>query len=414
MATVEDIIKVLEENGVPMTTEEITKELYYYSVSDIEDLIDNGNIIRIKIERYQPKSELFNGQFHSVYCPSYEYYYWTHSAFNNFVIEKIKNEIVKKGSAIKYSFALIKIYEQVGDLLGVYRELNPLDRLPEIYIEYYLEGADESNWVWEDIFNEALEIIIGDSNKVIAYFRNANNELSDTLIDLPKSVKEQDARLLIKNQISEYLSMQVNKESSLQNIIYAINELELDIPYKKPYNRNLIYSVIMDYSNYFEYKDKKIKVKRDTNSVKEILLQTEDIKSLQISAISSSAIVSFVYYGNDFILKDADEYVKLRRIIYVGLVEDAKNFINTIDRQKDFELFLFLNKLLYNNVPASDWLSDNVKIGIYYDKISELNQLYHSLLSSLSPVFNLKNNPGNLFAVQLRELLESRENETAG
>lgn len=125
-----------------------------------------------------------------------------------------------------------------------------------------------------------------------------------------------------------------------------------------------------------------------------------DLYILRLTSYSRG-LFAVVFFGENFPLLEASEYIKTRPIIYIGNADG-----NSINLR---ELTTYLKPLISDNESINNWLIHNTKISLYEENISET--LYKNILMKFSPVFNIKDNPGNLFSYTLEEKLKEYNNK---
>ncbi len=142
----------------------------------------------------------------------------------------------------------------------------------------------------------------------------------------------------------------------------------------------------------------------------------------------------------NFLIEEAKEYIATRPIIYIGLTSQISkffifdrnkfsfhsdtilvDFINKSDKSKKEsimeleELYRYLLSILGSWENVKNWLKENVVFSIYEEAVKGLEPVYQKLIEKYSPIFNVNNNPGNLFAYTLeqkvQEFVEKQENE---
>lgn len=410
MTIIESINRLLEDNIVPITKKEISKELYWEDNELSDFLLIETNSVRLNIKYVNYKGTQ-DPIVASVDVPN-EYYYWSKTNFVEFLIQVTKEEIINAKSAIKLNSLYGALYNKVNKLMGLNKVNETFNMIPILTIEHPLNNTEDGDLYWEEFDQYALLEIFWNEKVFKTYNQSESMQVDDVLIDLLYSKKDQELRLVFKNAISGIINDTKTNEISFRELIFKLNSIDIEVPFKKPYTKEFVYSVLVDYSDYFKFNEQKIQLINDANSIQKILLKTLEFGASKKDTLSQSGIVSFVYNGNDFIFKPATEYVKLRKIVFITMVENVEKFLLDTKQLNQLELFLILQKLIGSDKETHDWISKNIEVGIYYEANKNLRTLYEKLIKYLSPVFNLTNNPGNLFATQFRELLESKEDGT--
>jgi hypothetical protein len=110
-----------------------------------------------------------------------------------------------------------------------------------------------------------------------------------------------------------------------------------------------------------------------------------------------TGMLAIVYIEDKFPLKQAEEYVQTRPIIFLCKV------INGVVDMK--ELYWYLTVI--GTPTPKEWLIKNTAISLLSMDTEQLRLEWLYTVEKLSPVFNIKNNAGNLFQYTLKDLVDN-------
>lgn len=225
---------------------------------------------------------------------------------------------------------------------------------------------------------------------------------------------------IIKNEIIKSAFGKSDISSlPLSNIAFRINRLPINAGIPKPYSEKLIEEIILSDKFRFKYSNSsKIVELIDDLTYYSTILNKEQMLLKEFNFnYEKSGFLAFTFVGKEFPLVEAEEYASIRPIIYVYSVDSlAKEFESIIKNNKpqSSELMLYLEAVLPPEINPTDWLEENITISFVKSDSDTIKKISNQLISKLSPVFNVKNNPGNLFQYTLKSLLDERDKKAHG
>lgn len=189
---------------------------------------------------------------------------------------------------------------------------------------------------------------------------------------------------------------------------------------KKPIYISPFNELINEYDYYF---DRTISGIIKIPDWKEIILKEKHskISDIDLNGIASSnyhLIISYIFKGDKFPLETAEEYVRLRPIIFIDFYNMTESYpdYHPLKKNKIMEIIeaLLFNKYGRNMTPDlfEDWLDNNIFLSAMnpyrYTRggnIRNKNKHIDLIMREFVPVLNLENNPGNLFEDSVRKAL---------
>lgn len=220
---------------------------------------------------------------------------------------------------------------------------------------------------------------------------------------IAKTIFQRGKQLIVNN---DYFS-QLGK----QEILELVNTTEnYFLEYQKPLVLSDLNAIQKGNNNWFDDYGDSI-VFKDLAPLKENL---RNHYGRLLLPHQGTAIFAFYFIGEHFPLPEAETFVKLSQIIYLKKFSwydhsDISGFEDIV--VKKFELWTLLTALIKNNDDPVKWFKENITISYIRPENLPytLDQIYQKLISHYSPIFNIDENPGNLFRITLQEKLEKQQ-----
>ncbi|MCK6614341.1 MAG: hypothetical protein L6Q47_08880 [Ignavibacteriaceae bacterium] len=403
----EEILKVLDENIVPMTDEEISKELVFEECGIHEGNFNTPGMMRFTV-KHLPLAKGEGIDSTKEEGVENKVYYWTTKNFDKLIVQFVKDELAKNNGSVKLSWVFHAFLNRLKNMFGI-RGIDLKSKyFQDLDIEYLVLEEDEYFWV--EFVMEYLEKTIARDNTFIIYGESKQVDINDVIIGIRHTKEEATSRILLKKVITQIISASKNKTILFDVLLLKLNLFDIDVPYQKPFNKELLYSVLMEFNDYFEISDNRISLIRNLKSVEKIIKNTFRFSETAEIAISASGLIGFVFIGDNFLVPQASEYVKLRNLVSIQKADDVELLLS--DKFETTEIYQIIKKLLKTDKETIEWIQHNIQIGVYYDEPEYLREIASEIMSKFAPVFNLVDNPGNLFTSSLRELFESRDDGT--
>lgn len=417
MATVEDIIKVLEENGVPMTLEQIMQEANINTEWEIRKLLPNDQIYTLVIQgtnkgiKYRDEEYLEqNPEADSTYEGDVVVYskelFWSKSDFHNYTKLIAKNYIRESKDN---KFSIKSFVEHLSYTLEKYFLISNQEMGVELSM-----AITQKDPRWSQPLNpaELFFRILSEIPELELKPRSTISTPEDHIVYY-RGKQEEESINKIHNFILELFRISKITKLDLTRLVFELNRYDLEVVFPKPYTKKLIIEIIRTFGKYYTIEKDAVVLIADLNlATSELLENTEALNDnlLKKSTSKINSILSLKFTGDEFLYEPAIEYVKLRKIISLIKIEDDKNYKGEaktyLELIKDSELFNFLKKILKNDEEVMQWIKENTVAGEYSDTKNHIREIYPKLIEKFSPVFNLKNNPGNLFSFSLNELMK--------
>lgn len=210
-----------------------------------------------------------------------------------------------------------------------------------------------------------------------------------------------------------------NGPLSINKIVSMLNRRNILYPVVKPFENEQIKEIILNNSEKFVFEESKgiIQLKNDLNLIINSLSQNK-INLTELSKLNYDnnveVLVALYFKGEKFILSEAEEYVKTRPIISIYTIGKYDLYIfDTLEIYLSNELAEIIDSLFENDYQAENWMLNNLSASYYYEYCESSSMFYENvvkkLINQLSPVFNLQDNPGNLFKYTLESKLRNKK-----
>ncbi len=266
--------------------------------------------------------------------------------------------------------------------------------------------------------------------------RNGNNQLEQMVINIinqyPKVFtlssnrseillnKKADLRLTVANFafINGETTWDKSDRVSLiskPNLIRLINESDYYFKdFQKPVEISDINSLIKTYGSWFE-DSKDYLIFKHLSPVREALKANYNFRG---KLYGGRAIIAFYFIGEDFPIKDAESFVKLKKVLNLSLYSWNHSglldlYLNPEKKVSDF--WQNIKMILPKDTDIKTWVASNIAISrVDGDRLPfKLEQIYPEMILYYSPILNLDDNPGNLFKMSIQEKIEQYKSETA-
>lgn len=294
------------------------------------------------------------------------------------------------------------------------------DRITEYALKNYymlpaVEGLKDDDFYDDQIksnyrnyINARLIEIAKEYHKVFSY----NFDLKTISLRKKSDLKRRIEQILYSHRNIGESDFTKNQKIKLSTkiLIQALNERDDEYykDYQEPVELNDLLLLVNEYPEYLSISaNGEFIIYNILLQVKALIKRNQHADSAAKTTGERLYFYSFV--GQDFPFDAAKEYVKLRKTIYIKYVK-----WNTLDQlktellvTKKTELGTILDKTLDNSYKPGQWIKNNLLISWIdsYDTPLPLDNFYKYLLKQVSPVFNLQDNPDNIFRHSLEEIL---------
>lgn len=405
-----EIIDLIDGNIAPMQLTEIVDCILPSSEDEdsgepeyeIDDrLVNNTEFVR----------EILYQSYSIVSIYGKENYYWTLSLFENFIENSLTTYLETTHNTLHHP-TVIECYNQViGELKTLLYSDSTLKHYKDKEISFSYFFFEEEFNKTDFLLSKILEFFETDKRFQIKSAPSDPDNLEKALVYFTNEDVVKDHQILILSEIGKLLVAN-NNIIRLTDLIFRLNTTDLDTVFPRPFSRQLILNLINSYSEYLSLEDELVMGNRDIAViVKQAIEESFPLEKSKASNVPG--LVFFIFKGNEYPFENSIEYIKLRPVIYVANCIDCRDFINSFDSAKN-EISIFLTGLFGEKEKVKDWLLNNVQIGVYKDYLGIRNFLYKQIIQKYSPVFNLSENPGNLFYSTLSKLLTSEKSNQNG
>lgn len=259
----------------------------------------------------------------------------------------------------------------------------------------------------KEVKNKLEQIVIGLINqypKIFAFSEDRSfilfnpkadllNKLANFAFSYGESRWEQDDRISI-----------ISKHS----VIRLLNESDYYFKdYQKPLEKSDIDKLIKSNGNWFEDKNDLL-VFRHLSPVRELLKANYQSHETHYAG---RAIIVFYYIGEDFPIKEAEAFVKLKRVIHISSFSwnhtmGIGEYLNPEKKRNEF--WSNLKMILPKDIDFKSWVSSNIAVSkLFPSKLPyKLEEIYPEMILYYSPILNLDDNPGNLFKLTIEDMLK--------
>ncbi|KAB2908909.1 MAG: hypothetical protein LC102_08900 [Ignavibacteriales bacterium] len=112
------------------------------------------------------------------------------------------------------------------------------------------------------------------------------------------------------------------------------------------------------------------------------------------------------FIGDKFPMEEAIKYLEIRPIIFAS-IESEFSAEKLEDLNANFPEFSTILTALLGESDIESWSKENLRAYFIHDQVEHLRTIFDSILKEISPILNIKKNPGNLFAGLIEEKLNS-------
>lgn len=388
-----DILELFKKEKRPILKSEVWSKLGIETQADFEEMIlvpDDQASDTVSIHIWVKTGK-------SSYTMRKEAYEFHPEMLEEFWLNEILYILKKKNDEVDLQTVINILEVQVVNYYGL---TDPLGESFELTSDAGL--GNEKN-------KKLIDFI--DKHSKIFYRRIGEGEFAKTwfigLTDWKDKVLEND-RKIIRNAAIKVLRDMKGESISLKELTYSVNRIKLDIFTPKPFNEELIKEIILQNSGRLVYdisKDK-ITLSEDleyiTNYFKENRYNFNEFNFAE----NSSGLLAYIFVGKEFPLKEAEEYVKTRPIIFIDEIHYTN--VNRINISNESTLREYLKAVMdiSDDEEIKKWLSENIALSYYEESKAEIKKIAPKIIEKFSPIFNLDKNPGNLFQYTLKSKLE--------
>ncbi len=218
-----------------------------------------------------------------------------------------------------------------------------------------------------------------------------------------------EAEKILRNEIVFSIFKPLNKISfTLSKLTQRTNRSVNFLGLPKPYGEELIEKIIKDNPDRFIYNEetKTVELVDDL-----IYLENSFNKNKQLlkdfnSKSEDSGFLAFSFIGKSFPLNEAKDYISTRPIIYITTIENLSEEFQNLIENKESELIEILSAILPEDTKILEWINQNLAVSFVEFDEDYMNLIRNQVIEKFSPIFNLNDNPGNLFQYTLKNKLE--------
>ncbi|QOJ27820.1 MAG: hypothetical protein HRU80_02625 [Ignavibacteriales bacterium] len=405
MATVEDVIKVLEEYGVPMSFEQIEQSILLNPEDKLSRILCDEEIVKLRVEIFtENKTGKHINNFYELY--------WTKNDFELYFLTMLKTFNLSRAS--KYRIENIKLFfmPNLSTLIGA-SSLTKYKWEKTNTEVYYCAKSASGVLSWEKLNYNQLLKILKDSSRFTIYIPSKLSSVEDYIIYETQNDEYKDS--IERFRLQTIRILRGNPETTFKELVFKLNSKEIHSIFPKPYSKKTILEIIKANEKYFNVEGDQISLKVNVDFVlNELKSDPVKINLNQELPEGYSGIIALKFIGTDFPLQTAVEYVKIRKIVSIVKTTVPNTFFarkrNIMEILRNSEMFRFLSSFLGDSDKATEWMTKNLEVTFYSDTEEYIERIFPEILEKLSPVFNLENNPGNLFATTLREFVKETDN----
>jgi len=249
--------------------------------------------------------------------------------------------------------------------------------------------------------------------KTNSAYENAENHIIGLKTWFEKGITKTTEEIIL-NGILDQLNTAKSKTLTIKNLTFLLNVTITESGIPKPFNEEFVKKVLLKNEDMFITEDEyeTIKIKDRVKYYSEILLQNQVLLT-NFDLDKKSGFIAFFYVGEQSLLEEFDEYIKTRSILFLATIENSKIILKLINdgsldkkESNDSEFIKYLLAILPSDVNMKNWLLQNISVSFCESSLEDQSLYTQPLIKELSPIFNVKNNPGNLFQFTLEDKLE--------
>lgn len=363
--------------------------------------LTESGVIRINCEYWATSAPSFGGTRYS----KTDRYYWLKEELENFWLNEIKIILEEKGKEIELkelkttlSISFINYFALKHNTYSDFED-----------IDYFKSD------VGIDHTYSNLKVFLENDNKIF-YLKTDSRYGSNALIKVGlKSWLDSgtfyEPKKIIRSQIVLELKKYSARTLPLKDLTFRINRNPFSPGIPKPISESLVEEIIKQDEDRFKYDiyTGSVELVDDLEYLIKVINKKQFLLKEFDYTRQQPGFLAFTFIGESFPLKEAQDYVSTRPIIFIKSVNDLSKEFDTIIEDRDFlpsEFIENLRAILQNEIKITDWLNENVTISFIAGSVDDVKKLGNQLIAKLSPIFNVMNNPGNLFQYTLKTKLD--------
>ena len=348
----------------------------------------------------------------------FQFYVDARRAFEHFpdvdpewLVDQSNSSIAKNA----YLISAAKYREMIEGMIELYLEQNNYQSsVQEIIVELNrvmvdLLGLETATSIFfvDIITQDSLRDLLMISDKFSIHTKSRFNSFIDSTIILRSKYSDPDRDLRVIASLFNAFSALKTSNLSLTKLCLYLNMDKNFDALPKPVRTEELQLLIKYYPRLFIKKESVHLI-----SFKEILNTSWMQNFERIGSFPAiwqgEGLLVFKFVGENFPLKEAQEFVRLRPFIYFSLEKDFKH-----ENLKDIESFFpefasFFGAFVSDN-SIENWFDENIRFYFINGQLSEVQTHFDTLLKDFAPVCNLMGNPGNLFRGIIEEKIREYE-----
>lgn len=345
------------------------------------------------------------------------------------VVEFIRHDIESQLRIAKRELSIVEISLNLkNDFLeyfGVYEGSAP------DYDDYpYYELYNSASWKFIDLIGgeDKLVSIISSYHAFYLDYRSTF-DLQFIYVGLKEWKSYSIKNLLsdeeiIRSKAVSILKNAENSEMSLRDLTFRLSTYPFKISMPKPFKSEYIEQIILQDPVNFNFQPIEEKVLLNNidqiNRLKKIDLTGKwifDAGYIKYDKYSNlTGVLSIKFVGDFFPIPQFQEYIKLRPHIYLFTTNNLFGVLSKIYysgiQEKGTLQSSDVERLLKKFIPDINnmsWFKDNFEIYFLLEGSESLYLTYKELIKKLIPIFNVHDNPGNIFELAVKDMMKEAD-----
>lgn len=412
-----EIIEFVQKADRPVTLDEIKSN---FKLEEVENLKSEINDFKELVSI--PFFICWKGEYGDEGIEYYKMAILPRHNVLEFILNDIEQRLLTAQRELNIEELLQFLRDDIHEYFGLY-EGKP-DRLMEDILNdiYY-----KMRWSFSDIIIDdgSLVSLISADDRFYIDYRSAF-DFYFIFIGLKEWKSYSIKKLLSDEEIIRSKAVSIikkagNNEISLKDLTFRLNTYSFAVPMPKPFKSDYIKDIIIKYPDSFIFHS--INEKVSLNDIEQVdCLKKFDLKERWLfdagyiapyKKSDITGIVGIKYIGESFPVSEFREYIKLRPYIYTFKTVDFPRVISKFYNNGLQETGVLdrsgVEKLLKKIMPEINdlnWFKENFEIYYLLEGAESLDSTYKEQIKKLIPIFNVYDNPGNIFELTVKDMIK--------
>ncbi len=236
--------------------------------------------------------------------------------------------------------------------------------------------------------------------------KSSLDDIQDYEVSLGSAPTESSRPILFLNHLISLYRKSENKD--IKKLLLKLNLNGTDYGIIKPYTIATITKLSAEFPEMFKIDGLQITMSPLISRIDSSIKNRYNIDSFPFKNERLSGLLIFSFVGNHFPIKEAEEYVTLRKYVRFAMISNLRtDYANIINSEKSW--FFNVLKAFLGDIDILEWANENLAVSFVIEDYDYLKLNFDKLMQEYSPVLNLEKNPGNLFRGIIEEKIREYE-----